>query len=183
MVPWGPLSSLVVSLTSVNGLHQWPLISRFHSCLTSRPFIHVGWNVPIQRWWIPWGKMRLYSYHLSFQVAIGVFKIWYICILWHRSTFVLGHGYDHCLVENPQCMSGGCTCHDSFVSWIHNVRFCGNDLVSCVSSGSAVYVWQLCLVIISESISARQGLFWYKIDGGCFSSSFASCSQPTVIIL
>ena len=42
-------------------------------------------------------------------------------ILRHRSTFVVGRGYDDCLATDPQCISGGCTCHDSFISWIHNV--------------------------------------------------------------
>ena len=34
---------------------------------------------------------------------------------------VLGRGYGHRLVANPQCMYGGCTRHGSFLSWIHIV--------------------------------------------------------------
>ena len=34
---------------------------------------------------------------------------------------VLGCGYGHHLVADPQCMSGDYTRHDSFLSWIHNV--------------------------------------------------------------
>ena len=34
---------------------------------------------------------------------------------------VLGHGYGHRLVADPQCMFGSCTRHESFLSWIHAV--------------------------------------------------------------
>lgn len=78
MVPWRSLSSLVVSLIYVNGLHKWPLIRWFHSCSTSIPFIHVRWNVPIWWWRRPWGKEET-----SFSSSLLPGSDWSFVILIH----------------------------------------------------------------------------------------------------
>ena len=52
-IPWGSLTSLVISLALVNGIHYWPIIKWFLPCSTSTslitciesyPFLGSGWR-------------------------------------------------------------------------------------------------------------------------------------------
>ena len=56
--------------------------------------------------------------------------------------------YYNCLVADPQCISGGCTCHDSFLSWNHNVFFVAMILSVASRMDLQCMFWKLCLVII-----------------------------------
>ena len=152
MVPWKSFLSLVVFLMAVNGFHHWPLLSRFPSCSTSNSFIHMGRNVP--------GSMTLKT--LGYQETTLTSSLLPGCD-WSYVSLTLVY---ICIID-PQCTwswlwSLSCCRSTLYVWWLHLswfifswIHLCisrGHDLVNRIQHGSAMYYWQLCLVIISEYI-------------------------------
>ena len=112
IVPWESLTSMVISLALVYGIHQWPVIKWFLPCSTSTHVItwsdsYFGWRD--WRPWITslWSRLR-----------------WSIHDLWHIDPLCMIRGYV-ILTENlshrSTVYSSGCT-----MLWLH---------------GSTVYDW------------------------------------------
>ena len=83
-VPWESLSSLVISLVFVNGIHQWPVMKWFLPCLTSVPLFTWlelylwDWDEDpgiIIRHTTCWSSLS--------QVVMGLFEFY---MMLHRST-------------------------------------------------------------------------------------------------
>ena len=156
-------SSLVVFLVAVSGFHYWSLLSRFLSCSTSSSFIHMGWNVP--------GLMALKT--LGYQETILLSSLLPGCDWSYVSLTLVYIG-----IIDPQCTwswlwSSPCRRSTLYVwwlrlswfilSWIHICIPRGHDLVNGVQHGSAMYYWQLCLVVISEYIyQSAKGHLLYR---------------------
>ena len=151
MVPWKPFSLSMVFLATIGGLHYWPLISRFASCSTSGSFIHMRWNVPVQWCWRP-------SYIRKLHCITSPPKL--------RLELCIFDTYVYCIID-PQCTwswlwSSSCCRSTLYVWWMHSSWFIfimdphcisrGHDLVNGIQHGSAMYYWQLCLVVISKFI-------------------------------
>ena len=171
MVPWGLLSLLVVSLPYVNGLHQWLLIRWFHSCSTSRPLFTWDGMCQFGCDEDP-GEIRYFILLISPPRLRLEFCNSDSYILQHRSTFILGLGYDHCLVADPQCISSGYTCHDSF--------FHGSTMYFLWPWSRQLHLTWICSVCFGSYtylLFAHLRIFWYRIGHGYLSSSFASFSQ------
>ena len=100
LTSWKSLSSLVIFLTLVNGIHQWPVIKWFLPCLTS-------WNL------FAW----LESYHLGLKWRTWMVRYSpeYVPILRLRWSIIWSHNMD------PHCIFGGCVQYWVWITWVYFV--------------------------------------------------------------
>jgi len=94
IVPWESLTSMVISLTLVNGIHQWPVIKWFLPCSTSTHVI--TWSDSYFGWWDwrPW-ILSLRS------------RLWWSMYLWHIDPLCMFRGYVILIKicrTDPQCI-------------------------------------------------------------------------------
>ena len=105
-VPWGSLTSLVVSLARVNAIHQWPVIKWFLPCSMSRTFIHMARFVLMDSGWRPLDRVITSMLHTLSQAAMEFYFEFchidwhcngpWLCIIqvmevWIHSVLVRGH--------------------------------------------------------------------------------------------
>ena len=109
-VLWGPLSLLVVSLTLVYGIHQWPVIKRFLPCSTSRTFIRMVRSVHTDFGWRPWDRVTQACYTLCPRLRWSLF--W---VLSHRSTLYWSVAMYH---SSHRGMDPQCTCSWPYLSYL-----------------------------------------------------------------
>ena len=93
---WESLTSIVISLTLVNGIHQWPIIKWFLSCLTSRNLFAWLESYRLGLEWRPWVvcysleyvhilRFRwstIRSYDMDPHIIFGGYVQYWVCITW-----------------------------------------------------------------------------------------------------
>ena len=122
IVPWGPLSLLVVSLALVNILHHWLVIKQLSSMFDVNRSIHMLRSVV---WLGHVGAQDPDSDHIGLGCKVVWHGLWwYACIFqmvgcdqtmsYHMWSFSLLGGCDHTLVSLWSSLTEGCA-H----TWIH----------------------------------------------------------------
>ena len=126
-VPWESLTSMVISLTLVNGLHHWPVIKWFLPCSTSGHLFTwldsyyigiskktLGWVITMictfpRLWWsFSWTMTHILSHRSTLY--------WFMAMSFH--------------LGDPQCIFHG---YDHFMSWKYR---------------STLYIWWLYSLLI-----------------------------------
>ena len=102
-VPWGSLTSLVVSLVLFNDINQWPVIKWFLPCSTSRTFIRMAGFVLMDSGWRPWDRVTTSMLYTLSQATMEFYS-------------------EYCHID-PHCI-GLWLCIDRVTEvWIHSVLF------------------------------------------------------------